>query len=90
MEIGFTSETILDIGELVAECSHYLCQHYASVGFDDLGPVWIPLRGEIQERTAQAREVASQVVHREIDQARGRTFGFPRLAIEIARAALFE
>ena len=89
-KISFAREAILDIGEFVAQGRHHLGQHHAAIGFDDLGPIGIPLRGKIQKRAAQTREVARQIVDWKIDQILRRTFGFRRFAVELARATLFE
>ena len=89
-QVSFASKTVLNIGEFIAKCGHHLGQHHPAVGFDDLGPVGIALRGEVQKRTAQTREVARQVVNREIDQVWGWTLGLAKLAVEVAGAALFK
>ncbi len=89
-KVGFARVTILNVGKLVAEGRHHLRQHHARVRFQTLSPAGISLRREIQQRQADTREIAREVVDRKIDQ---RLVGTGRIllpAIEPARAPLLE
>jgi hypothetical protein len=66
LEERLARETVLNVGELVAERGHHLGQHPAHVGLDRQRPLRVSLGSEVEQRAAQAGEVARQVVDREV------------------------
>jgi hypothetical protein len=89
LQIAFAGVAVLHVAELVTERRHQLGDHRADVGRNPLLPVRVALRREIEQRVAQALEVAREIVDRPVD-ARLLRAVVARSAVEVARAALLE
>jgi hypothetical protein len=81
---------ILEMGELVPKRSHHLREHHARIGFEPFLPAGIALRREVEQREAEAREIAREIIDRKIYECLVGTGRLFLAAIEPARAALFE
>src|SRR5262249_9484237 len=90
LQVGFAGIAILNIGKLVTQCGHDFGQHDSGVSFDLFGPLRITLRGEVQQRVANADEVTRKIIDWEIHQFFRRTFSGALPAVKYTGAALLK